>query len=361
MAEIHIDNVSKVFADGTVAVQALDITVAHGEFLSLLGPSGCGKSTLLRMIAGLEDVTEGEISFDGRRVDNLPPGKRNVSMVFQNYALYPHLSVRDNLAYPLKKRGMARAERYERATAVANVLRMEQLLDRRPRQLSGGQQQRVALGRAMIREPSVFLLDEPLSNLDAQLRVSMRSELIRLHRSITQTMVYVTHDQFEAMTMSDRTAVLDKGKMQQIGTPAEIYRRPANRFVAGFVGMPAMNFMPVDLKIEAGRRMIRNALVELSGARLDSLQTQAQSIELGVRAEDVSIVPGAPNAVVNLVEMTGHENLVVVESGDCEVTLRTPPDQAYRVGDQVRVVLNPERMHFFETAGGSRIAGWNQS
>ena len=242
MAKVTFDRVHKAFGS-FVALEELSLSIQSGEFVSLLGPSGCGKTTTLRMLAGLEQPTRGTISVGDRVVNDLAPGERDIAMVFQSYALYPHMTVAQNIEYPLRKRGVARAQRREQVKRAAAQLQLEALLDRKPRQLSGGQQQRVALGRALVRNPAAFLLDEPLSNLDAKLRAHMRAELIELHQRIGKTMIYVTHDQLEAMTMSDRIAVLDQGRLQQFDTPQEIYRRPVKPFVAGFIGTPAMNFI----------------------------------------------------------------------------------------------------------------------
>lgn len=248
MAEVRLDNVTKVFPGGNVAVDNVTLTVRDGEFLVLVGPSGCGKSTVLRIIAGLEEATEGSVSIDGEVVNDLPPKLRDIAMVFQNYALYPHMSVEENLAFALRLRKIPRPRINERVQETATVLGIDELLERKPRALSGGQRQRVAMGRAIVRRPRVFLMDEPLSNLDAKLRVSMRAELARLHQRYGTTTVYVTHDQVEAMTLGDRIAVLDKGRLQQVGTPDELYFQPANVFVAGFMGSPSMNLARARLR-----------------------------------------------------------------------------------------------------------------
>ena len=256
MAAVSFEKVRKAFGK-VVAIPELDLAIAAGEFVSLLGPSGCGKTTTLRMLAGLDQPTGGRIRIGERIVNDLPPAARDIAMVFQSYALYPHMTVAENIAYPLKKRGVPRSERPAKVKAVAELLQLGPLLDRKPRQLSGGQQQRVALGRALVREPKVFLLDEPLSNLDAKLRAHMRAELIELHRRLGKTMVYVTHDQLEAMTMSTRIAVMQGGVLQQFGTPAEIYHRPANVFVAGFIGTPSMTLVDGKLEARDGKPMLR--------------------------------------------------------------------------------------------------------
>ena len=249
MASVRLENVRKIYPNGYAAIRGADFEVADGELLVLVGPSGCGKSTLLRMIAGLETITEGRLSIGGRLVNDVAPKDRDIAMVFQNYALYPHMSVAENLAFGLKLRHVPGREIKRRVAEVSSVLAMEELLDRRPAQLSGGQRQRVALGRALVRKPSVFLLDEPLSNLDARLRLSMRAEIARLHRRLGATMIYVTHDQVEAMTLGERIVVLRKGEIQQIDTPIVLYERPANLFVAGFLGSPAMNVFRGRLRL----------------------------------------------------------------------------------------------------------------
>jgi multiple sugar transport system ATP-binding protein len=281
--EVRFEGVQKAFGSA-LAVRGLDLAIRGGEFLSLLGPSGCGKTTTLRMLAGLEFPTAGTISIGGRVVNAVPPGERDIAMVFQSYALYPHMTVGENIAYPLKKRGVPKAERAERVARVAEMLQLGALLSRKPRQLSGGQQQRVALGRALVREPRVFLLDEPLSNLDAKLRHHMRAELIELHRRLGRTFVYVTHDQLEAMTMSDRIAVMHEGVLQQLGTPGEVYGRPANLFVAAFIGSPAMNLL--HGRIAEGE--FRHAALRLSCTGAPS----ADAV-LGIRPEDVTLGTGA--------------------------------------------------------------------
>ena len=251
MATVTFDNVRKTFGE-TVAIPGLDLMIRSGEFVSLLGPSGCGKTTTLRMLAGLEQPTSGEIRIGDRPVNDVAPAQRDIAMVFQSYALYPHMNVAENIAYPLRKRGVPKAERPAKVKAVADLLQLGPLLTRKPKQLSGGQQQRVALGRALVRDPQVFLLDEPLSNLDAKLRAHMRAELIELHRRLGKTMVYVTHDQLEAMTMSTRIAVMRDGVLQQFATPAEIYHWPANAFVAGFIGTPAMTIAEGEIAFDQG-------------------------------------------------------------------------------------------------------------
>ena len=291
MPGIRFQGVSKRFG-GVTAVDSIDLEVEDGEFVSILGPSGCGKTTLLRMLAGLEQPTEGTISIGDTRVDDLPPAQRNVAMVFQTYALYPHMTVAGNIEYPLRKRRTAKAERERRVRETAALLELEGLLQRKPRELSGGQQQRVALGRALVRDPAVFLLDEPLSNLDAKLRTHMRVELIRLHRRIGRTMVYVTHDQLEAMTMSGRIAVLCDGRIQQFASPQEIYARPGNEFVAGFIGTPSMNFVEGQLEGTGVNRQFQYGDWSLPVGHLALRDESAQRgapARLGIRPEDVLV------------------------------------------------------------------------
>jgi multiple sugar transport system ATP-binding protein len=357
-----LDKVRRAFGVGpraVVAVDDLDLTITEGEFLALLGPSGCGKSTTLRMIAGLEQPTGGRILFDDRVVNDLTPADRNIAMVFQNYALYPHMTVQGNLEYPLRKRGVAAARRATRAREVAAFLQIEPLLGRKPSQLSGGQQQRVALGRALIRDPQVFLLDEPLSNLDAKLRSYMRVELIQLHRRVGTTTIFVTHDQLEAMTMADRIAVLDGGRLQQVGTPAEIYERPANRTVASFVGTPSMNFL--EMAIVPGRPapMLRNddMAIALSPAAARNLPATISKVVVGIRPEDIEIGAGSAHAVVTIVEPTGHETLVSLRLNGQDLVARVAPDRRLRAGDAVLVQVRGEKLHLFHPDIGERLPG----
>jgi multiple sugar transport system ATP-binding protein len=357
MARIQLDHLRKVFVDGTVGLHDFCLDIADREFLTFLGPSGCGKTTTLRMIAGLEDPTSGTIHFNDHRVDTLGPAARNVAMVFQSYALYPHMTVRGNLEYPLRKRRVERGERARRIAEVADSLRIQHLLDRRPRQLSGGQQQRVALGRAMVRESNVFLFDEPLSNLDAELRTHMRTELIQLHQRLERTMIYVTHDQLEAMTMSTRIAVLKEGRLQQVGTPDEIYRTPANQFVANFVGSPAMNLL--EGRIEStptGLAFRRCGLIVPLPSVPDRLQP-GSSVLGGVRAEDLTIAGSGLAAQVEVIERTGHEVLVWLRDQEqTRLVLRQPGGTSLKVKETVHLNCTAHRMHFFSTSDGTRFS-----
>jgi multiple sugar transport system ATP-binding protein len=358
MAEVVFDNVRKNFGS-TVAVDALDLTIDEGEFVSLLGPSGCGKTTTLRMLAGLEEPSGGTIRIGDRVVNSVPPAQRDIAMVFQSYALYPHMTVAKNMAYPLKKRGVREPERSERVMATARLLELETLLDRKPAQLSGGQQQRVALGRAMVREPQVFLLDEPLSNLDARLRAHMRAELIEVHRRIGRTMIYVTHDQLEAMTMSTRIAVMNAGVLQQFATPADIFHRPANVFVAGFIGSPAMSLLDGELVVgsdgDGEFRVHCGALDVTLPAGLLDRSAALGPISLGIRPEDILLGSGDHTGVVGVVERTGHESIVRLDAQGTPLIVRAPGDTSIESGETVRFSLRVERIHLFSSTTGLRL------
>lgn len=346
MAAVVFSKVRKEFGSFT-AVHGLDLSIEEGEFVSLLGPSGCGKTTTLRMLAGLEFPTSGEIHIGDRVVNDVAPGQRDIAMVFQSYALYPHMTVAQNIAYPLKKRGVASMERTAQVSATAELLQLTELLGRKPRQLSGGQQQRVALGRALVRDPKVFLLDEPLSNLDAKLRGYMRVELVELHRRLGRTMVYVTHDQLEAMTMSDRIAVMEGGELQQFAPPTEVYAAPANRFVASFIGTPGMTLMDGELAAQGDSWVFQTDGVSLDVGPLNG-KAEAGLACLGVRPEHVMIGHGPVNGVVQVVEKTGHENIVVIVlSGGQRLTCRVPATQSWALGETVQLTLDTENAHVF--------------
>ena len=343
MASVRLEGVQKTYPNGHVAAKGLDLDVADGEFMVLVGPSGCGKSTALRMVAGLETPTGGRILIGDRDVTAVPPQDRDIAMVFQTYALYPHMTVRENLAFGLRMRGASREVIDQRVTEAARALALDAVLDRKPAQLSGGQRQRVALGRAIVREPKVFLFDEPLSNLDAKLRVETRAELARLHRRLGATIVYVTHDQEEAMTLGSRVAVMRDGLLQQVAPPMEMYRRPANRFVAEFVGSPAMNFLP-------------GSIVSQTPGAVNHRNT------LGIRPHDVTLVPrgaGTLDALVDVVEPRGSELLVYLRVGTDgsgpELRAITPPETVVEAEKVVGVRLDPARLHWFEAETGRRI------
>jgi ABC-type sugar transport system ATPase subunit len=337
LAELRLDGVRKDFGP-VQALRGLDLTVADGELLVVLGPSGCGKSTLLRVAAGLEEVTAGRVLIGGRDVTRVSPGRRNVSMVFQSYALFPHLTVEENVAFGLEVREVPKREARARAREAAELVGCADLLARRPAELSGGERQRVALARALVREPDVFLLDEPLSNLDAELRVQVRSDLKALQRRVAGTMVHVTHDQTEALTLGDRVAVLREGSVQQVGTPDEVWGAPANRFVARFVGSPAMNLLPADGPL-----------------RLPGLASRP-GLELGIRPEHLLLGREGVTGEVTLVEPAGGEAYVHVRAEGVELVARTASATRPAVGDTVRVSARPADVHLFDAATGERVS-----
>ena len=335
-----------------VALGGVDLAIEPGEFIALLGPSGCGKSTLLKLIAGLEDLTDGEIYIGGQLANYLRPSARDVAMVFQNYALYPHMSVRDNLGFPLKMRGRPREETGAKVESVAELLRLGSELDKYPDELSGGQRQRVALGRAIVREPLAFLMDEPLSNLDALLRVEMRTELVRLHKRVGRTTIYVTHDQIEAMTMANRIVVMRSGTIQQVGTPAEVYGTPANTFVATFVGSPPMNLFSGRLESDAGGRVFRGP-IEL---RLDGAALPDGPATLGIRPEHIEVLaPGEPAglpASIELIEAVGSDSyLLVPVGGGKSATVRVDAARPVREGQPISLRFPPEHIRLFDAEG----------
>jgi multiple sugar transport system ATP-binding protein len=354
MAEIRINQITKRFGD-VVALHELDLHVGDGEFLVLLGPSGCGKTTTLRSIAGLERQTSGDIYIGDTLVNHLPPGDRDIAMVFQFYALYPHLSAYDNIAFPLRAQNVATAEIEQRVQEVARVLRIEHLLRRRPKQLSGGEQQRVALGRAMVRRPRAFLMDEPLTNLDAALRADMRAELKHLQHNLATTMVYVTHDQTEAMSMGQRIAVMNRGLLQQLGTPLEVYMRPATLFVAGFIGSPPMRL--IDCRLENGAQP---ALVDMAGTFHVPIDTSlrdrvrasgAERLILGIRPEEVLIGGPQPpdmEAVVTAREPLGDETIYDLQVGEQMLQSRQPPSLRLPTGQRVPIRLDRSRMRIYD-------------
>jgi multiple sugar transport system ATP-binding protein len=356
MAGVRIRNVHKYFG-GTHVIRGVDIDIADGEFAVLVGPSGCGKSTLLRMIAGLEEIGSGEIEIGGKVVNDMQPKERDIAMVFQNYALYPHMKVRDNLAFSMLLAKRPRAEVDARVAKAAAILGLTDLLDRYPRQLSGGQRQRVAMGRCIVRDPQVFLFDEPLSNLDAKLRVAMRTELKELHQRLKTTSIYVTHDQIEAMTMADQIVVMRDGVVEQRGEPLELYDRPANLFVAGFIGSPAMNFLPGRIRREA-----RGARVEMANGLSVPLNgnvavEDGQHVVLGTRPEHLTLASegqGLPATVV-VVEPTGADTQVFAKVGETEVIAVFRERHDFRAGDAIRLTPDHERTHLFDAGTGQSL------
>ena len=367
MAAVRLDNVRKVFDNGKVAVAGASFEVADGELMVLVGPSGCGKTTLLRMIAGLETATSGTIAIDGRVVNEMAPRERDIAMVFQNYALYPHMTVAENLAFGLKLRGVPRAEIERRVNAAADMLGLATMLQSRPRQMSGGQRQRVALGRALVREPKVFLLDEPLSNLDAKLRLSMRVEIARLHKRLRATMIYVTHDQIEAMTLGQRIVVFNQGEIQQIDTPMRLYEQPANLFVAGFLGSPAMNFLRGRLQCEgdAGTSLRMDGeslpLGDLLAAHPGIERYDDREIVLGLRPEQLQLASAHAGALPSLhaqlevIEPVGNEVFLYLRHGPTELVARVPPQHLPVAGSEVALCFAPEHLHAFDPESGRRI------
>ncbi|HKK31044.1 MAG TPA: sn-glycerol-3-phosphate import ATP-binding protein UgpC [Alphaproteobacteria bacterium] len=354
MAEVSIRNVTKVYPNGFQAIHGVDVDIEDSEFLVLVGPSGCGKSTLLRMVAGLETITTGEVFIGRRMVNKLEPAERDIAMVFQNYALYPHMSVRQNMAYGLKVRGMPKKQIEEAVRRAAETLGLTELLDRKPRQLSGGQRQRVAMGRAIVREPQVFLFDEPLSNLDAKLRVQMRIEIKRLQERLGVTAVYVTHDQVEAMTLGHRLVVMNEGRAEQIGTPLELYECPHTAFVAGFIGSPAMNLLEGRLETK-GVRLGREIHVALPETILNGALNA--EVLFGVRPEHFEIVPPEQALLTiksDLVEALGADTLVHGHSDGMSFTMRLPGSRHVSMGEDLPVYIAPENLHLFDLETGSR-------
>lgn len=356
MGVLEIRGLRKVYGESgseIVAVDDLDITVEDGEFLVLVGPSGCGKSTTLRCIAGLESITEGDVLLDGKSIVNKKPKDRNIAMVFQSYALYPHMSAFDNMAFSLRMTSdLSSVEIEKKVMDAAEVMGIEDLLDKKPDELSGGQQQRVALGRAIVRDPEVFLLDEPLSNLDAKLRTQMRTELQRLQNELAVTTVYVTHDQTEAMTMGDKIAVLDDGQLQHLGTPLECYHEPANRFVAGFIGSPSMNF--VEVQNRNGLLEGSSFTYELSEETARLLSDAPASLTLGIRPEDIRILDGQSHknsipVTVNVVEPMGDVRMVYARMGDQSLVISTSGDRIIRTDDRISVLFPEDRLHVFDS------------
>ena len=357
MATVELKNITKIYEGSVKAVDAANITINDREFVVLVGPSGCGKTTTLRMVAGLEEITDGELYIDGKLMNDVAPKDRDIAMVFQNYALYPHMTVYDNMAFGLKIRKYPKRDIDARVHEAAQILDIEELLDRKPKALSGGQRQRVAVGRAIVRKPKVFLFDEPLSNLDAKLRVQMRAELAALHHRLQATMIYVTHDQVEAMTMGDRIVVMRDGVIQQIGTPLGLYNNPVNRFVAGFIGSPPMNIMKVAVKEEGGRLVIDEGAfkVGLTGKSADVLRPYVgKEVFFGIRPEDLiykeqAVAENNIKAKVEVVEPLGAEIHVFVSTPNHpSITARAAPRYEFHVGDAANFTPDVNKMHFFD-------------
>jgi multiple sugar transport system ATP-binding protein len=361
MARIRLNSLTKKYGE-TLAVDNVNLDIADSEFLVLVGPSGCGKTTTLRMLAGLEDISSGQIYIGDRLVNDVEPKDRDIAMVFQNYALYPHMNVYDNMAFGLRMRKIGEDEIVRRIGDAAALLGLDRLLKRRPRELSGGQRQRVALGRAIVREATVFLMDEPLSNLDAQLRVQTRTEILRLHNRLQNTVVYVTHDQVEAMTMGDRIAVMKDGIVQQVASPREIYDRPVNRFVAGFIGSPPMNFIDAELQVQGNIAHLRAPAFTLSvnGAMAARLQeSRTREITIGVRPEDISVAaaaaPEANNSItarVDVVETLGSEQHLLLAFNGETLLARVGPDFRTSPGQNIGVVVDAGSLHVFDRSSG---------
>jgi multiple sugar transport system ATP-binding protein len=371
MARVVIKNVWKRYGDNAV-VMNVNLEIPDKEFFVLVGPSGCGKSTTLRMIAGLEDISEGEIFIGDRLVNRVPPKERDIAMVFQNYALYPHMSVYENMAFGLRMRRMSKAEVDQRVREAGEILNLSHLLDRKPKALSGGQRQRVAVGRCIVRKPHVFLFDEPLSNLDAKLRVQTRVELSKLHKRLQTTIIYVTHDQVEAMTLGNRICVMKDGEVQQVAPPMEIYNHPANRFVAGFIGNPPMNFFPVTLETSKGRWWMKHPSFALALPETAAAQTApvaGKEIVLGVRPEDLydrlfynyPVTKGNTiQALVDVVEPMGSESYLYLKVGQADMVARVPPHVKTAVHQEMDVVVNLEKIHLFDKETGVSLLNHRQ-
>lgn len=347
MAAITLNNVAKIYGGTVKAVQDINLDIKDGEFVVLVGPSGCGKSTLLRMVAGLETISEGDVNIGGRRVNNLEPAERDIAMVFQNYALYPHMSVRQNLSYGLKNRKVAKDEIARRVKKVSEILFIADFLDRKPRQLSGGQRQRVAMGRAIVREPAVFLFDEPLSNLDAKLRVQMRAEIRKLHQQLKTTSIYVTHDQLEAMTLADKLVVMSAGRIEQVGTPMELYDKPQTMFVAGFIGSPAMNFLAAPLLNDKKIGMDENTIVGIRPQDFVLMNNDAKK-----PAEALSL-----DITVSFVEPVGSETHIygLFNDNGPEITVIANGYVALENGKKITVSAPLDKIHLFDKTTTQRV------
>ncbi|MGB3288863.1 MAG: sn-glycerol-3-phosphate import ATP-binding protein UgpC [Burkholderiaceae bacterium] len=359
MATLSFRGVKKVYPGGISVIHGIDMDVADGEFIVIVGPSGCGKSTLMRMVAGLESVTEGEILIGDKVVNTLEPAERDIAMVFQNYALYPHMTVFDNMAYGLKIRKLSKEDIKARVQNAAQILELAHLLDRRPRQLSGGQRQRVAMGRAIVRDPKVFLFDEPLSNLDAKLRVQMRLEIQKLHRRLKTTSLYVTHDQVEAMTLAERMVVMNKGVPEQIGTPVEVFEKPASVFVASFIGSPPMNLIPVLVDADRQVKDEDGAVLQFDPAQVPA-SVAGRKVIMGMRPEHIKLHASGIPMHVEMVEILGSEQLIHGRHGDTPIVLRCPvgltKDYPVQIGEAVQIGNDLDHpLHWFDPETGKRI------
>ncbi|MFH5881992.1 MAG: ABC transporter ATP-binding protein [Candidatus Izemoplasmataceae bacterium] len=365
MATLKFDGINKIYDNNVQAVFDFNLEIKDKEFIVFVGPSGCGKSTTLRMVAGLEEITSGELFIDERLVNDVAPKNRDIAMVFQSYALYPHMSVYDNMAFGLKLRKMPKEEIREKVEAAADILGLTDYLDRKPKALSGGQRQRVALGRAIVRNAKVFLMDEPLSNLDAKLRVQMRAEIIKLHERIGTTTIYVTHDQIEAMTMATRIVVMKDGYIQQVGAPKDIYDNPNNLFVGGFIGSPPMNFISgkIDEKVYFVSEGLRVEVPKAKSALLDKLGYKGKEVILGIRPEDIHddqvVIDTYPNSVVDLVvdvaELLGAETNIFAKVGDHDITAKVDARTDIHIGDKIKLAFDMNKCHFFDPETEERI------
>lgn len=359
MAEVKLIKVTKIYDKGVIGVKEATFTVKNGEFCVILGPSGCGKTTTLRLIAGLESITSGDIFIGDRKVNNVPPKDRDIAMVFQNYALYPHMNVYNNMAFGLKMRKIPKHEIHQRVLKAAKMLGIESLLDRKPKELSGGQRQRVALGRAIVREPKVFLFDEPLSNLDAKMRVKMRAELSRLHKELNATSIYVTHDQVEAMTLADKIVLINKGEIQQIADPLNMYHKPANRFVAGFIGSPPMNFFEGSIVEEHGTLYFKSPdfRVTIPADKSHTLKhREIKEVVLGIRPENMKVKSvGEIVAHVDFHETLGNEILLYLSTEHFKFIVRTEPTVPPPNGSKIAVKLDLEKIHIFDAERGTNL------
>ena len=346
MATVKLEQISKSYDGSNKVVDDVNLTIEDKEFMVIVGPSGCGKSTTLRMIAGLEEISSGNMFIDDKLVNDIPPKDRDIAMVFQNYALYPHMTVFDNIAFGLKLRKFSKEEIKKRVSDAADILELEELLERRPRQLSGGQKQRVALGRAIVRQPKVFLFDEPLSNLDAKLRVQMRKEIKKLHQKLNATMIYVTHDQTEAMTMGDRIAVMNKGILNQVETPMNLYDNPVNKFVAGFIGSPPMNFIEGKIINNKNNMFVSNdEKINLELAY--GIERNTGKVSLGIRPEDIACDKGEIIADIENVEVMGNETLVHLCIGEATLTSRIFTRQEFKPGEKINISISPQNVKIF--------------